>query len=373
MIDIMGIIYTNESDTELRDITQKRSIAAIPIGGRYRLVDFVLSNMVNSGIRNVAIIPQNNYESLMEHVGTGKEWDLNRKRDGLFVLTPYAKHDNPGWYKGDVDAFHSAMSYIRKSTQRYVVISGSHMICNLNYNDIFEYHQEKEADITIVYKEESELSPGELKKYTLLQTDENERLWDMEIGPTAPKSNKIYMKMMIIDKTLLEYLISEGVARGNTDFIKDILLKKIDVLKVYGYPFTGYLGRIDSISTYYHHSKDLLKPEIREELFSKHGPIYTTIKNEVPVKYDESAKVENSLIADGCIIEGEVEDSILFRGAKVYKGAKVKNSIIMEHTEIHENVILEHAIVDKEVVIKRGRKLIGQESYPILISKGSVI
>lgn len=373
MIDMMGIVYTNENDTQFTDMIQKRSIAAIPIGGRYRLIDFALSNMVNSGIRNVAIIPQNNYESLMEHVGTGKEWDLNRKRDGLFVLTPFAKHDNPGWYKGDVDAFHSAMSYIRRSTQRYVVISGSHMICNLNFDEIFQYHLEKDADITIIYKEEEDLSPSELKKYTLLQIDESGRLLDMEVSPTVPKSNKIYMKMMIIDKTLLEYLVGEGVARGSNDFIKDILQKKLDTLRVYGYSFDGYLGRIDSISTYYHHSKDLLNSEIRNELFSKHGPIYTAIKNEVPVKYDENAKVENSLIADGCIIEGEVENSILFRGAKVYKGAKVKDSIIMEHTEIHENVTLEHAIVDKEVVIKRDRKLVGQESYPIVINKGVVI
>lgn len=373
MIDAMGIIYTHEGDTVLKDLTQKRSIAAVPIGGRYRIIDFVLSNMVNSGIRNIALIPQNNYESLLEHIGTGKEWDLDRKRDGLFVLTPYAKHDNPGWYSGSIDAIHSSMSYIKRSREKYVVLSGTHMICNNSYRDALQYHIEKGADITIIYKQENELPAKELKKYTLLKTDEDGRVTDMEITPPAPRFNKVSMKMFIIDKMLLEYLIAEAVARGYSDVVKDILLRKIDELKIYGYEHKGYLGRVDSISTYYENNMNLLNAEIRKELFGKNGPIYTRIKDEVPAKYAGNAKVNNCLVADGCIVEGEVEGSILFRGVKVYKGAKVKNCIVMEDSEIHENVRLEHAIIDKDVVIKRGRNLIGQESYPIVVAKGEVI
>jgi glucose-1-phosphate adenylyltransferase len=373
MIDAMGVIYTHESDTVLKDLTQKRSIAAVPIGGRYRMIDFILSNMVNSGIRNIVLIPQSNYESLLEHIGTGKEWDLDRKRDGLFVLTPYAKHDNPGWYSGSIDAFHSSMSYIKRSREKYVILCGSHMICNQSYKDALQYHIEKGADITVIYKQESELSSKELRKYTLIKTDEDGRVIDMEITPPAPRFNKVSMKMYIIDKMLLEYLIAEGVARGCSDIIKDIFLKKLDALKIYGYEHKGYLGRVDSISTYYENNMNLLNSEIRDELFTKNGPIYTRIRDEVPAKYDENAKTKNCLVADGCIVEGEVENSILSRGVKIYKGAQVKNCIIMEDTEIHENVKLEHAIIDKGVVIKRGRRLIGQESYPIVVAKGEII
>jgi glucose-1-phosphate adenylyltransferase len=370
MKDALGIIYTVEEDADLKELTRKRSIAAVPFGGRYRMIDFVLSNMVNSGLRNVGIITQNNYSSLIDHIGSGKEWDLNRRSEGLYVLSPYANHNNPGWYKGSIDALHSVMGFIRRSRNKYVILTGTHMVCNMGYDDVMKYHIEKNADITLVYKEINDISKDKLRKYTLIQTDEDGRVCDMEINPTAPGSNKICMKMYIIEKNLLEYLVEEGVARGNNDFVRDILLKKLDRLKIYGYRYDGYLARIDSISAYYRYNMELLNPEIRSELFFKTGLIYTKIKSEVPAKYGDSAQVKNCLVADGCVIEGEVENCILFRGVKVYKGAKVKNSIIMQDVEIEENSVLDHVILDKNVILKRGKTLIGQEHYPVVIGKG---
>lgn len=372
MKDALGIVYAAEDDVEFRELTKKRSVAAVPFGGRYRLIDFVLSNMVNSGITNIGIITQNNYGSLIDHIGTGKEWDLNRKREGLYILSPYAIHDSPGWYKGSIDALHSVMGFIRKSNQKYVIFSGTHMLCNMTYNDAERFHIDSGADITIIYKEE-EVKKDRLRKYTLIQTDEDGRIWDMEVHPTVPKSNKISMKMYIIEKNLLEYLIEEAVARGYNDFVRDIILRKLDRLKIYGYPFKGYLARIDSITTYYKYNMELLNPDIRNELFNKSGLIYTKVKDEVPAKYSEDAAVQNCLVADGCVIEGEVENCVLFRGVRIYKGAKIKNSIIMQDVEIQENVVLDHVILDKNVVIKRGRTLIGQENFPVVISKGEVI
>lgn len=373
MKDTMGIIYTVENGINLKDLTQKRSIAAIPFGGRYRVIDFTLSNMVNSGIRNVGIITQSNYSSLMDHLGSGKEWDLSRKSNGLFILPPYISDSNPGWYRGSVDALHSIMSYIRKSPQKYVLLSSSNMISNIDLNKVFEFHMERGADITIVYKEEKYLTSEELSKYTLVRMKNDGRVWDIEVNPRMPKSSNIYTKMCIVEKHLLEYLVEECAARGQSDFVMDILLKKLDSLKIFAYQHDGYLGRIDSIKNYYEHSMELLNPEIRNSLFFNPGRIFTKIKDKVPAKYTDSAIVQNSMIADGCLIEGEVHNSILFRGVNVAKGAVIRNSIVMQDSVIYENAILENVITDKEVMIGSGRRLIGQESYPVVVGKRAEI
>lgn len=373
MKDTMGIVYTVENDFDLKDLIAKRSIAAIPFGGRYRVIDFILSNLVNSGIRNVGIITQNNYSSLMDHLGTGKEWDLNRKRNGLFILPPYINDSNPGMYRGSIDAYHSVMSYIRKSAQKYVLLCGSHMICNIDFNEAYDFHIEKGADITIIYKEEKSLSSEELRKYTLVRMKNDGKVWDMEINPRMPKSSNIFMKMCIIEKKLLEYLVEECYARGQNDFIMDILLKKLDSLKIFAYPYSGYLGRIDSVKNYYDNSMNLLNPEIRNTLFFNPGRIYTKIKDKVPAKYLDTAIVQNCMVADGCVIEGEVHNSVLFRGVTVAKGAIIRNSIIMQDSVIHENATLENVIVDKEVMVGSGRRIIGNETYPVVVGKGSQI
>lgn len=373
MIDTMGIIYAAENDVELKEITGKRSVAAVPIWGRYRIIDFILSDMVNSGIRNIGIITQNHYNSLMVHLGSGKEWDLNRKRDGLFIFPPYAGHDDPGWFRGSVDALHSIMGYIRRSSQKYVIVCGSNMVCNLTYKDAFKYHIDKGADITVLYKEDLKMPDEELKRNILIQTRDDGRIWDMEIKPTIPKSRKISMRMYIIERSLLEYLVEECTARGNSDFVRDILLAKLNTLNIYGYSFEGYLACIDSTLSYYHHNLELLDPIVRDELFVKGGLIYTRVMDEVPAQYSKSASVTNCVIADGCLIEGDVKDSILFRGVRVGRGAKIRSSVIMQNSEIQENAILENVILDKEVIIRRGKMLIGQYNYPVVIRKGAVI
>lgn len=373
MIDAMAVVYAAENNAELKDITRSRSVAAIPVGGRYRIIDFILSNMVNSGIRNIGIITQSHYSSLMGHLGPGKEWDLDRKRDGLFILPPYVGHDNRGWYRGSVEALHSIMSYIKRSEQKYVVISGEHMVCNMTYNDAYQYHIEKGADITLIYKDDRKMSEEELKRNVLVQIDDEGKIMDMAIHPAIPKSAKVSMQMYIIERSLLEYLIEEGTARGCVDFESDLLLKKMDTLKIFGFPFSGYTARIDSILSYYKHNMDLLDPGVRNQLFFKQEKIYTRVKDEVPARYTEEASVQNCLVADGCVIEGEVENSVLFRGVKIYRGAKVKNSIIMQNSEVLENAVLENVILDKDVIIKRSKKLIGQENYPVVIGKKVVI
>ncbi len=373
MRDTMGIIYTGDSNAGLSELTLKRSVAALPYGGRYRVIDFILSNMINSGIINVGLITQNNYHSLMDHLDSGKQWDLNRKSGGLFILPPYVSHDNTGWYRGEIDALHSNMSYIRRSPQKNVIISGSSMVCNLTFKDAMEFHRDTMADITVIYKEDKVAPKEELARHTLLRTDENNRIWDMEVKPTTPMSDKVSMEMYIMDKRLLEYLIEESIARGLYDLNKDILIKNIQKLRVMGYPYEGYLAKIDSINSYFKHNLELFDTNNFQELFHKSGPIYTKVKDEVPAKYGEKAVSENSLVADGCIIEGYISNCVLFRGVKIGEGAIVKNSIILQNTEVGEKAVLENVILDKSVIIHKGRRLIGQESYPIVIRKKAVI
>lgn len=373
MRDTMGIIYTGDSNISLRELTLRRSVAALPFGGRYRVIDFTLSNMINSGIINVGIITQNNYHSLMDHLDSGKQWDLDRKSGGLFILPPYVSPDNTGWYRGEVDAYHSNMSYIRRSPQKTVILSGSSMVCNLKYDDAMEFHRDNKADITVIYKQESKATKEELARHTLIRTNEDNRIWDVEIKPAAPLSDKICMEMYIMDKKLFEYLVEECSARGQYDFNKDVLIKNKDKLRIFGYPYLGYLARLDSIQSYFKHKSELLNQDNFNELFQHDGPIYTKVKDEVPAKYGDNAKTANSLVADGCVIEGEVENCILFRGVKVAKGAIVKNSIIMQDTEIQDKAVIENVILDKEVIVRKGKHLIGQETYPMVIRKSAVI
>jgi glucose-1-phosphate adenylyltransferase len=373
MRETMGIIYTGDSNISLQELTIRRSVAALPFGGRYRVIDFTLSNMINSGVINVGLITQNNYHSLIDHLDSGKQWDLDRKSGGLFILPPYVSHDNTGWYRGEVDAYHSNMSYIRRSPQKYVILSGSSMVCNLTYYDAMEFHKDNMADITVIYKEEKKATQEELSRHTLLRTDEHNRIWDIEVKPAAPMSNKISMEMYIIDKRLFEYLIEECSARGQYDFIKDILIKNKDKLRILGYPYEGYLAKIDGVQSYFKHNLELFDPANYQELFHHAGPVYTKVKDEVPAKYGENAKAENSFVADGCIIDGHIENCVLFRGVKVGAGAVIKNSIIMQDTEIQDRAVLENVILDKDVIIRKGKRLIGQENYPVVIRKRAVI
>lgn len=371
MQNVMGIINLNAGQDLLKDLTAGRPLAALPFGGRYRLIDFILSNMVNSGMQNIGILVQDKYRALMDHLRSGKEWDLARKRDGLFILPPSSDPCVSGGCRGNVENFYNNLDYIESSRQEYMLIAGSHIVCNLNYRKAFKFHKDMKADITILYKEcEPE---DELLQYTVLKCQPDGRITDM--GRNSPRiaSSKISMEMYIMEKRLLVDLIKDCQARGGWDFVKDVLIRNMDHLKLFGYPYKGYTARIDSIKNYYRHNMDLLKPEKWEELFFKSGLVYTKVKDEAPVKYKENARAVNTMVANGCIIEGRVENSILFRGVKVHKGAYIKDSIIMQKCEIAENAIIENVICDKNVYITQGKWLKGERNYPLVVTKGTIV
>ncbi|MDO4567910.1 MAG: glucose-1-phosphate adenylyltransferase subunit GlgD [Clostridia bacterium] len=368
-----GLIFTGESNMQLRDLTTSRSIAAVPYGGRYRCIDFVLSCMVNSGITNVGIITQKNYHSLMDHLGAGKEWDLNRKRDGLFILPPYVTKDSTGVYKGTADALRSVMGYVRRSAQKYCVLTGSHTIYNTTFDDMLRFHEQRGADITILYNVERTFSPDDQFDDLRLSLDEDGRVTDMEIDPYRPKTQFQSCDCFILEKSLLEYLVEEAAAHAQHDFIRDILIRKTNSLKIYGYRYDGFVARLNSMGMYFNQSMALLNSDVRNDVFNPEHPIYTKVKDEVPARYGSTSSVSNSFIADGCIIDGAVENSILFRGVRIGRGAVVRNSIVMQAADIGEDTHLDYVIMDKGVTVKRGRTLSGHNSFPVVLRKGMVV
>lgn len=372
MKEVMGLINDTRVEDELGEIVKPRSTGAVPLGGRYRVIDFALSNLTNSGIGNVGILTQSKYRALMDHVQSGQEWDLVSKRDGLFILPPFHAHGPEGHWRGDVDHIQGHMDYIQRSRQDYVIFSNANIICNIRYQEAYAFHREKEADITILYQKDqgSVFHPG---RFTLLDMDERGVVQDLAVRTGQNISPNISLEQMIINKEVLVELIDSCVARGLGDFVKDGLIRNMHRLKVYGYPIEGYVARIDSIPAYYRFNMDLLQREIYEQIFSQPGFIHTKVKDEPPARYAEGARVRNSMVANGCVVEGTVENSILFRDVTVQKGAHIKDSIIMQHGIIEEGALLQHIIMDKNGHITGGTALKGEEQYPMVIAKGQVI
>lgn len=372
MDQMAGIILTEDNEANMGTLTEQRAISAIPLGGRYRIIDFILSCMVNSGIRNVGVATQHNYQSLMDHLGSGKGWDLSRKNSGLYLLPPNVNRHSTG-APGDIDILYGASSFIRKTKPEYIVITRGNTIYNMTFNEVLEYHQAKGADITVIYNREKNADPKSLSRYTLLETAPDGRVTDIVKNHPNPEYDKVSMEAYIIERSLLINLIENSVARGLHDFVMDGLIKHLGELKIYGYEFGGYVGRIDNVSNYFSINMNFLDPDIRRELFSAKTKIYTKVKDQVPTHYGDNAKVVDSLVADGCEIDGTVENSVIFRGVRIGKGTVIKNSIIMQNSVIEENCYAENVVIDKEVIMTPDKKLIGQPSYPYVVEKGKVI
>ncbi len=373
--NILGLIFSGNSEVNLGDLMKFRSLAAVPVGGRYRIVDFVLSNMVNSGIVNIGITTGIKHRSLRDHVGSGKDWDIDRKATGLFLLSPPESVDTLTRVPEGVDFVSSAMSFLNRSRQEYVMISNCNTICNIDYEKVAEAHFEKDADVTVVYTEVDELTPKELGHHIMLDVEKDGSVTDMQVYPKKQKSNLSYMSMLFIKKDLLIDLVGDCLAHDKHSIAKDILLPNINKLRIYGYKFEGYKKTVDSIKSFFEFNLELLKPEIRHELFGTEDErsIRTKVKDSIPTKYGREAEVTNSVVADGCTIEGKVENCIIFRGVKIGKNSVVKDSIIMQNSRIMDDCLVENAIFDKEVILCNDKKLIGQETYPLVIGKRTIV
>ena len=374
MKDVMGVIYTGEKDDFLRDLTKVRAIAAMPVCGRYRVIDFIVSSMVNSGMRNVGVIMQKNYQSLMDHLGSGKEWDLHGKNDGLFILPPFLNADeNNGVYKGSIDALHSNMGYLRRSRQEYVLLTNSLIVYNANFTDAFAKFKASDADIMMLYTRNPAMQRANYGAY--LDVDADGVIRDVEVDPTKPKYENTSMDIFLMKKSLLLELVDTGAAHRYHELLGDIILRSVrdNGMKVMGYEYTDLCYRLDSVENYLKFNMDCLDPDIRHQLFPEDRPVYTKVRDQLAARYMENANVINSMVADGSLINGTVEHSVLFRGVKIGKGAHVKNCIIMQDGVIEDGVYLENCILDKNVFIKAGEKVIGTKYYPVCVDKGGKI
>lgn len=374
MYDVMGIIYTSKDNLNLRELTTNRAVAALPVAGRYRIIDFTLSNLVNSGVRNVGVIAQRNYHSLMDHLGSGKDWDLHTRNNGLFILPPFLTRENGGEYSGLIEALRANFDYLRRSRQRYVIVTNSDYVCNTSFEPMIEQHLKSGADISMMYirvkPEHLEFSSSAASNHTYLDVAEDGIVRDIEVNPNAANFRNLSMNVFIIKRTLLMHLVDQAASRGAKDFDSEILRPYIEsqALKIMGYEFTGYFRRIETIKGYFKFNLDLLKSDVRQELFSTR-PVYTKTRDDAPALYRTGANVKNSLVADGCVIEGSVENCVLFRGVHVGRGAKLKDCIIMQDSYVEDEVEMENVILDKEVTVRAHGRLIGQAQYPIVIGK----
>ncbi len=373
MKDVMGLIYTGENDARLRELTVTRAIAAMPVAGRYRVIDFLVSSMVNGGMKNIGVITQKNYHSLMDHLGSGKEWDLHGKNNGLHILPPFLTRENVGLYPGLLDALRSNNNFFIRSKQETLVLSNSNIIYNAHLDELVQYYRDTEADITLLYTTDQSMKRDEYGTYLAL--DDQGYVTDLEVQPTHPSYDNVYMQVMVIKRELIKDLVDKAVSHGLHSMERDIILRLVQSksARINAYEYKGKAWQIDSVQSYFRFNMDILDPKMRKGLFREDLPVYTKVRDEMPACYGDDSTVINSLIADGCQIEGTVENSVLFRGVKIATGAHVRNCIIMQDGQVHEGAYIENCILDKQAVIKRNSKLIGPEAYPIVIGKDVVI
>lgn len=368
--NMLGIILTNFQDSYIPELTTQRTFSSIPFGAKYRLIDFSLSNMVNSGISKIGVVTKNNYLSLMDHIGSGKAWNLSRRRGGLTFLPPF--ENTVDKYNTFVETIDSIRDFIENAYEDYVLISSSMAVLNIDYQQMLNAHLKSGADVTICYRK-APVSKNSSSDNVIFSIDSNKRISEVLINPRNVDTADCMINTCVIKKDLLLEIISDCMSRSRFDFARDVVQGCVKQYKVYGCEIGGYCAEIDSIQSYFKANMDLLKGEVREELFNMRNPIYTKVRDDMPTKYGLSSSVKNSLISPGCVIEGEVENSIIFKGVTIAKGAKVSNCIIMQDCCIGEDTTLNFVICDKDVVVSPTRMLCGIDSYPVCISKKSVV
>lgn len=368
MSNVLGVINLVNERPILKELTHHRCLASVPFGGRYRMIDFTMSNFMNVCVSKVAIFTKDKYRSVMDHLGSGKEWDLDHRSQGLFILPPIHPDEQ---IKGDIQQFYDHLEFFKRATADTVIIAPGHHISKIDFNEVVQEHENSGADITVLYKNYD----GEAVQkpiYHQCTLDSRGEVLDIELYTSPATGDHVCLETYVIRKQLLIDLIKKCVENEEYDFLKDAVKANLKYLQVQGYEFAGHMPFIHSLSTYHKSNMEFLNPDIINDYFYNSWDVFTKVKHEAPAKYANSSKVSNSLIANGCFIEGTVENSIIFRGVKVKKGAVVRNSIIMQKGDIEEGVHIDHVITDKQVIITKEQTITARQQ-PTVIKKGEVV
>ena len=353
----VGLILAGGNSYRMKELSNKRAIAAMPIAGSFRSIDFALSSMSNSHIQKVAIFTQYNSRSLNEHLSSSKWWDFGRKQGGLFVFPPMVTAENSYWYRGTADAIHQNLDFLKNCHEPYVVIASGDGIYKLDFNKVLEYHIAKKADVTVVCKD---AEPEEdLTRFGILKMNEDNRIEQFDEKPMAAASNTISCGIYVIRRRQLIELIEKSVEEGRFDFVKDVLIRYKDVKRMYGYKIDSYWSNIASVESYYKTNMDFLKPEIRNYFFRQYPDVYSKVEDLPPAKYNPGCEVKNSLVSSGSIINGYVENSVIFKKVFVGENCVIKNCIILNDVYLGDNVHLENCIVDSRDTIRANTTHVG--------------
>lgn len=368
----LGIIFPNSYDALVPELVTERLMASIPFASRYRLVDFILSSMVNSGIDNISLIVRKNYHSLMDHLGSGREWDLTRKNGGLNIVPPFAEK-SVKVYNGRIEALASILEFLSSQKEEYVVMADMNIAVNFDFKKLINAHTASGADVTVVYDEE------EIPESAIENQSNNKELYytfdiadgrvnEIKVNSKETGVQNFSMNIYILSRKLLVQQIRDAYVRGYVYFERDILAPNLDKLNVQAYKYDGYIARISDLQSYFHQNMKLLDEKNLDALFSGET-IYTKVRDDNPTRYIKGAKAVNCMVADGCVIEGEIENCVLSRGVKVAKGAKVKNCILMQDTVVGEGATAEYIITDKNVTISANKEIKGTDTFPVYIAK----
>lgn len=362
--NVLGVIFADSCANQLPELTNHRTTASVPIGGKYRMIDFSLSNMSNSNMNNVGIIAKSGFMSLMDHVGSGRAWDLSKKHKGVTILPPYTG----AIFSNEIEQIYQLRGFFEDAKEEYVLLTQSNIISNIDYTDVFKKHSEKEADITVVCKN---MPVPDKLPFATAEYDSEGMVNKILIRPDVEETGNILIGTVLIKKDLLMRLVSQAVAENETNFPR-LLQKWLTNHKIYAYDFTGYCAIISSTNEYFNFNMELMNSEVRKELTNTR-PIFTKVRDDAPCKYGLDSTVKNSLVSSGCVIEGNVENCVISKGVHIAKGANISNCIIMQDTHIGENCNLSYVIIDKDVNISDDKALMGTDSYPIYIAKKSII
>ena len=367
----MGIIFPNLHDENVPELVGARALASIPFAGRYRMIDFCLSGMTMAGIQNIGVVVKKNYQSLMDHLGTGREWDLSTKRGGLVLFPPYSR-DGVETYSGRIEGLASILDYLGSRREELVVMCDCDMAYSLNFTALLAEHRTSGADVTLLYRT-APLAEGLEKDNMCLSFDADGFVDEIRINEYKKGVQNLSMNVYVIGREYLVNVVREATVRGDKRFASDFLARNLKVAKVRGYEYKGYCAHVYNMQSYFKENIRLLDNENLQALFPTEWPVYTKVRDEAPVRYAIGCDVANSIVADGCIIEGDVENCVLFRGVRVGKGARLRNCVVMQGSVIEPGVSMENVVADKNVRVCTGQKLSGAASFPVYLAKGCTV